>query len=103
VGVDHAGDDEVAAGVDGFFRGVVSSYRGGSDGDDAGIADDHGAIGNDLARRVHGDDVRVRDDEIGGLERGGRGHGLSEGNGRREESEENDSEAHEWLISGKVA
>jgi len=79
VGIDHAGDDKVAVGIDCLGRGVAGGERGGADCEDAGTADDDGAVFDDLAGGVHGDDVRVGDDEIGGLERGSGGHGLGGG------------------------
>jgi hypothetical protein len=87
---DDDGEDEVAAGIDDFGRGVVRGEGGGADGEDAGIFDDDGAIFDDLARGVHRDEMCVGDDQIGGLRSGGEHE-----NGSSESDVGGEDEAHE--------
>ena len=68
VGIDQAGHDDAAVGVD-YFGGVVArfDFGGFSDGDDRIGADCDGTVFDYPALGAHGDDCAVRDEEVGFL------------------------------------
>jgi len=67
VGVHEAGDDDGPAGVERAGRAMRALDVGAlADGDDAITRDGQGAVPDDAARGIHGDDRAAADDEVDG-------------------------------------
>jgi hypothetical protein len=64
VRVDHAWEHEIASRIDRLRCRVAIGQRGGADGDDAGILDDHSTLLDHVLARVHRDHVRVGHDQV---------------------------------------
>ena len=66
MGVNQAGQDQLARGVD-LLRRVMGGQHLGlrTDGDDPAALDGDGALGDEAARGVHGQDRAAVDDEVG--------------------------------------
>jgi hypothetical protein len=84
VGVDHARKNEITTGIDGSFGGKSGSDGSRTNGDDARVADDNRTVGHYVLAGIHRHDMSVREDEISGLGRLGKGERPTEKRGGEE-------------------